>query len=337
MKTLRKIDIYTIPLLFVCIASAVLRSFALLTSFNTVTMHFDEKVAITVGNILVAVAVIGFLSYLIFGEKEQPLIARSDNAATYIPAGIVSTALLFMAAECVKKVISTGYMQPPVSYLYIASAALAVLSAASFFLSVFIERRDNLFKAVFSLSIVIFLAVYSALLYFNKQVHPTNSPNRFIDEMAYLSAAIFFLFEARIPLGRAKWRGNVAFGLTATLMCCYSAIPSLVMYFANGYILSESLAESILTLTIALLIGSKVMQIKRLIPDAECDIAKSISQMASIREEEIRDLHEHPHARDNDIKEENDGEDAANYTFDIPEAEAVKTNDDAEDSNSDNN
>ena len=75
MKKLKKIDIYTIPLVFVCIATVTLRSFALLTSFNWETMHFDDKTAITIRSIILAISVIGFLTYLFLGDKDLPFLS----------------------------------------------------------------------------------------------------------------------------------------------------------------------------------------------------------------------------------------------------------------------
>ena len=317
MKKLRTIDIYTIPLLFLIPAAVTLRCFALLTSFNSETMHFDNKSAFMIGNIIVIVSILGFLTYLLIGEKERELIAKNNNAASYIPAGIVSTALLFMGAENIGMAFG-GYPAGVLSILAFLCGVLAFLSVVSFFLAIFIEREENLYKAAFSLCIVFFLAIYATLIYFNKQVHPTNSPNRIIDEMAYLSASLFFLFEARIPLGRTKWRGYIAFGLIATLLCSYSAIPSLIFYFVNGYTVSESLFENILTLALSIFICSKVLQYKRLTPDAECDTAKQIAFIASKRAKELEDHRNLPHAHENDNKEENDDtEDTSNYTFDL--------------------
>ncbi len=326
MKKLRTIDVYTIPLFFVSLAAVALRSIALLTSFDTVSMHFDNKTAITIGGIIVTVSVIAFLSYLLFGEKESELIAKSDNAASYVPAGIVSTALLFMGASILNIVFSPGAVYQGITFLLaIVSGVLAIISVIPFFLSVFIERRKDLCKAAFSLSIVFFLALYAMLLYFNKQNHPTNSPNRFVDQMAYLFAAIFFLFESRIPLGRSRWRGYVAFGLCGTLLCAYSSIPALILYFVNGYVLSESLIESILTLTLMIFIGSKVLQFKTLTPDTECETAKSIAALASMRAAEI-EAHRtsSSHTQDiNNMEENDDTEDAENYSFDIPAPETT--------------
>ncbi len=320
MKKLQTIDVYLIPLPIVAIAATILRTVALLGGFNSSSMHYDNKIAFVISTIIVAVSSLAFLSYLLLGDKDRPLISRSDNAASYIPAGIVSTALLFMGVENITMAFG-GYPRGIVGILSLVTGVLALASIVSFFLSVFNEKRNNLYKAAFSLCIVLFLAVYAALLYFNKAEHPTNSPNRLIDQLAYLLSAIFFLYEARIPLGRAKWRGYVAFGLCATLMAVYSSVPALIYCFVRGDLVSESLIESILTLTMAIYIASKVVQIKSLTPDSKCDTAKSIEILASMREDEMKAQHT-PVACDTDNMEENDDtEDASNYSFDIPDAE----------------
>lgn len=321
MKKLRTTDVYTIPLFFVSLAAVVLRSIALLTSFNSTTMHFDDKAAIIIAGVIVIISTLAFLTYLIFGEDERDLIDRSDNAASYIPAGVVGCALIFMGANNIMMFLD-GYSSRILSILSLVSGVLAFLAAISFFISIFVERRNSIYKSVFSLFVVLFLTVYTMLLYFNKQQHPTNSPNRLVDEMAYLSAAIFFLFEARIPLGRAKWRGYMSFGLISTMLCFYSSIPAIILYFAKKYVIAETLIESILTLTLALFICSKVLQIKKLTPDTECEMAQSISSLATARAEEIESLRKASHAQDINHKEENEEiEEADNYSFDIPYTE----------------
>ena len=337
MKKLRTIDLYLIPLLFVGIVTVILRSVALLTSFNTITMHFDDKIAITISAVMVLLAIIGFATYLFLGEKERELIARTDNARNYIPAGIVSIALLFMGARNFGMAFEIRYTGI-ISTLSFICGVLSFLSAASFFLSVFIEKNEHLYKAAFSLSIVFFLALYSVILFYNREIHPTNSPNKIVDQLAYVSAALFFLYDSRIYLSRAKWRGYVTFGLIATMLCAYSAIPSLIVYAFNGYLVSDSLIESLLTLAVTILIASKVVQIRSLTPADECDAAKSISALAMLRKEEMEEARKLSHVQDNIIKEETDDtEDTANYTFDLPEADTIPAIDDAEDDNTEKN
>ena len=77
MNKLKRIDLYTIPLFIVAAAVVTLRTVALFTSFNSLTMHFDNKVAITISGILVAIAVIGFGSYLFLGEKEILIVSTT--------------------------------------------------------------------------------------------------------------------------------------------------------------------------------------------------------------------------------------------------------------------
>lgn len=319
MKKLSVIDTYTIPLVILSLVASVLRSVALITSFNYETMHFNHSALIVVSSVIVAVSMVAFLSYFIFGEKEKKLVTRTDDAAYYIPAGILSVALIFMGATNLSG--ATTYPEGVLTVLAFVSGILALISAVSFFLSIFIERRSDLVKAAFSLSIVCFLATYAMLLYFNKEVHPTNSPNRLIDQLAYLFSAVFFLYEARIPLGRIKWRGYIALGLCGTMLCAYSSIPALILYFANGYVISESLIESILTFTVMIFIGARIFNYKKLSPDSECDIVRGIEAMSIQRGEEIKAHRDPSHAQDNiNNKEENEEvEDIENYSFDIPE------------------
>lgn len=323
MKKLRTLDFYIIPLVIAAISGVILRLNAILDSFNHVTMHFDHKTSITIASVIVLLAIAGFATYLIFGEKENDLIAKTDNAASYIPAGIVSTALLFMGIRNLELGLN-GYTAGTLRTICLLTAILAFLSIGSLFISIFMEKKNNSYKAAFSLSIVFFLALYSAQLFFSKQIHPTNSPNKLVDQMAYISAALFFLYESRIPLGRAKWRPYISFGLIATLLTAYSAIPSLVVYAINGYVVSDSIIESVLTLTLCIFIFSKVLQTRNLTPNAECDAAKSITLMAMMREEEIEEMRKISHARDiNNMEEKDDAEDTSNYTFDIPYVEGT--------------
>ena len=320
MKTLRTIDMYIIPLIFATLAGIILRTYALLTSFSSTTLHFDNKLAIGFAVGVVVISVIGFMSYLFLGEKESDLIAKTDNAASYIPAGIVSTALLFMGVKNLGLEFSGMLSRTPLPAMAIISAILAFLSIGSFFISIFIEKKENNFKSLFSLSIVFFLAIYAAMLFYNTSVHPTNSPNKITDQMAYVSAAIFFLYEARIPLGRAKWRPYVAFGLAATLLTAFSSIPSLVVYALNGYVVSDSIIESLLTLSLSIFIFSKILQIRGLTENIENPAVSSIVAMARMREEELENQRKLARAYNNK-EEKDDTEDASNYTFDIPYVE----------------
>ena len=99
MKKFRLIDLYLIFLAVFGTIGVGLRSYALLVSFNSVTMHYDEKAIITIGSVLIAICSLMFICYMFFGQKRENLIVRTDNAASYIPAGLICIALAFMAGE----------------------------------------------------------------------------------------------------------------------------------------------------------------------------------------------------------------------------------------------
>ena len=321
MKKLRTIDKYLCALILISICTIGLRTYALLNCFNRATMHFNEPLTFTIGAIICAVGALFFLTYFFFGDKERELIAKSDNAATYIPSGIVSAALLFMAVEILPSMEMMNSTNESVILLRrvsIIGAILALLSVISFFLCIFIDKRGDVYKAAFSLSIVLFLAVYSMYLFFNKETHPTNSPNKIIDQMAYLCSAVYFLFESRIHLGRAKWRAYVTFGLIATELCLFSSIPSLINYAVDGYVVADTITESVLTLSLAVLMGSRVIQSRNLTPNDQCSQAKGIEALAAHREEEIEQMRKLERAHINNNVENSDTQDASNYTFDIP-------------------
>lgn len=319
MKKLRLIDFYIIALLVCGISAVALRSYALLFDLNLITKHFSG-VASIVSDVIIVVAILLFASYFFLKKQQDDLIDKTDNAASYIPAGIVSTALLFMGVNMIKSM--NTHSLSVLRALSIWSAVLAFLSVGAFFLAIFIEQKNHIYKASFSLCLVIFLALYACYLYFNREVHPTNSPTKIVDQMAYLLSAAFFLYESRISLGRAKWRGYVAFGFMASLLCFYSAIPTLVFYAFEGYVVSDSLIESVLTLALGIYVTSKVLQTKHLTPNTECETAKSISALANLRQEEIEEMRRASRAHANNNMEENDHEDdLTNYTFDIPYVE----------------
>lgn len=321
MKRSKQIDIYIISLVVLGLAAVTLRFIALL-SFNNETMHFDDKVCIRIANLLTTLGVGIFASGMLFGLDDADLVPSSENAATYIPTGLVAIALMFSVADRAKVLMNGSFADN--STLYYFSIALLILSALSvvaFFILVLISKTQSVIKTYLLLFIVIYLAVYSVYLYFNTTVHPTNSPNKIVDLLAYLFASMFFLFETRIPLGRAAWKPYIAFGFAASLLTAYSALPALIMYIYNGSIISDSICETAVTLALCIFITSRVILTSVLPYDVQCPEAEVISDLAAMRQAEMAESRELSRARNNDNMEEIDSEEVENYQFDIPSEE----------------
>ena len=52
---------------------------------------------------------------------------------------------------------------------------------------------------------------------------------------AFITSALFFLYEARISIGREMWRLYTVFGLVAAALCAYTSIPGIIVYYGcNG-------------------------------------------------------------------------------------------------------
>ena len=294
-KTL--IDIYIITFLVFLSGSSVLRGVAMVTSFDHETMHYGGSPLFTFSAYLVVLAILLYLSFLFVAPKGYKLAADYTRPETFSPSGITGAAFLFIAFDLLHRAFtlyvipsrrSDGYKEGVIlHYLAIALAVLAVASAVFFFLNVFFEKRVNTPKAALGICVVAFLALYGAFLYFNKRVHPTNSPNKIIDQMAYFSSALFFLQETRLCLGRDRWKLYTVTGLTAATLTGYSALPSLVLYFARGDVYSDSILETVLTLALFIYIGARTVYMRKLPGGNICKEAEFIGRIAQAREEEL--------------------------------------------------
>jgi hypothetical protein len=204
---------------------------------------------------------------------------------------MISVALLFLAKELFERSRSTD---PSISAevslpstVALICAALAILSIAGFFIYVFVREHHSERRALFGIAITAFLILYAVYLYFNKEL-PLNSPNKLVDQIAYVFAAIFFLFETRISLGRESLGGYRAFGYCAALLTAYSAIPSLAVFFIKGEIISNSIYETVVTFTLLIFTVSRLLLLRELEADEDCETYKRLAPKAKERDEAVR-------------------------------------------------
>lgn len=238
-------NIYFSLLALLTAAACVFRSIALLRDMNYASGHFEEKLLIGVADKLVVAAVIFALSYAVFAKRGKVLVFDFASPLNYIFAGTLGSAVLLFAAYALKTGFASG------ATLIIITGFFAILSTVHFVFATLTTAVSSSKRADFGIITAIFLALYSAYLYFDASL-PINSPIKIVDEMTYISAALFFLYETRISIGREKWPRYTAFGFTAMILCAYSAIPSLIAYIAEGRIISNSIFETVLTLAIML-------------------------------------------------------------------------------------
>ena len=272
----KRLKIYILIMLAVGLVSSALRTVACLYDLDIALGYFENDTLINIAGIVLWIGVILLLGYIVISAGVN-LRPSFTSPLSYIPTGIVSVALLFIGARIlssldiieIKRALleflrTDGAADIPSAILKLLGTCLPLFlvlliigSIAHLFLSGYFTSEQSVLRGYFALSTVLFLAIYVGYLHMQKGVQ-INAPNKITDQMAYVFSALFFLFEARISLGRQKWNWYAAFGLAAAALSLYSAIPSLITYFVKGEIISASLEENLLTLSLFVFITTRL-------------------------------------------------------------------------------
>jgi len=292
--------IYFTAVLLLLSFTVAMRITACLSDMDYLSGYFESKTLIRIANTALAVGAIFAFSYVFAEPRDKKLIFNFSSPLNYVFAGTLGTALLFFARHAFS--LFKGYRayvkfhegdyffnsvtEKILMYITFALGILAILSVVHFILSTLIVKSKDTRRADFGLITVIFLSLYAAFLYFSTDL-PINSPAKIIDQSAYLASSLFFLFETRISIGRERWRAYRAFGLIALLLTAYSAIPSLIVYIAKGVTISNSIYETVLTLTLSLFIGARLVLTAVLREEKESKTVTLIKSAFLKREEEI--------------------------------------------------
>ena len=292
----------------VLIFSVVLRSIACIRELNYDTGYYNGSPLPKIADAAIVAASVFAISFIFSGRSDRALIPNFSSPINYLGGGVLSAALVFFATNAIGDAllardyiikVENSYLSEIVdlgsSYFELWTsailAALAIVSILYFVFSATLEKARSRNRALSGLVIVVFLALYAATLYFSRNV-PLNSPAKIADQMAYLFAAIFFLYETRISIGREKWHIYSAFGMIAMLLSAYSSIPSLIVYFINGQVISKSIYETALTLTLFIFISGKMLLIPNLQIDAESPTVNLIREAARKRSDELSEAAE---------------------------------------------
>ena len=288
-KNSRRLGVYTIIISAITIAAVVLRTIALYNNFDYGTGYFNNSLMITVASIVMA---LGFLLTLILSLTLDKVSLRAtfDSPHTYVPLGVlgVSTLALFFYLFREANVFSIiGGEADIEKLLSLASAVFAIIAIIHLFMTTFYTASQVKTRAYFATGAIIFYALFATTIYFDSS-SAMNAHVKVTDQMAVLFAAVFMLFEARISLGREKWRGYMGSGLIALAITSYAAIPNLIIYFTRATTLSASIEVTVFLLAFSLFAISRLVLTMRL---GEAGEAKSITTMreyAEAREAEIR-------------------------------------------------
>jgi hypothetical protein len=243
-------------------------------------------------------------SYL-FAAPRINLSASFSTSATYVTTGVLGVATAFLGArifsytsitssylQTSKNVAATARLMPVICAV---CAILAFASIAHHFFNAFITESKAEIRAYFSIATIVFLGLYSMMIYLDPTL-AISEPTKALRLTAFLSGAIFFLYEARISIGREMWRIYTSFGLVAASLAAYTSIPSIIAYFADGSLVSyanrrslASIEESIFLLAMFIFIVARLIVTACLHENNENSYIKVFREYATDREKEIAD------------------------------------------------
>ena len=257
----RAIRIYLTVLAFATLAASGIRAAALVKDFDFASGHFDGKSLITAASLLTVASAIVMITYVFFADKSKGYVAQFSTPLTYVPAGAVCAATVFFLLnikEAIPKLSEVSKGTPITDILLLLVFYLAFPTVIYFILnSVSSERASNA-RAVCGIATVICFALYTSYLYFDTAL-TINNPNKIIDEMAFLLAALFFLYETRISISRESWNLYFVTGAIASSVGLYSSVPAIIATMIRDKAISESLEENVLILTVAVFIFARLI------------------------------------------------------------------------------
>lgn len=278
MKNRKKTFSFDILLLWFTMTTVViLRSIAVSRNLNFEFGYFNDSTLINVAGWLTFGFCILFSISALITKKNEPLIPTFNTPATYIPAALVAAAMLFLSKSLFTRFISLieqKHLDFPAA-LALLCALAAIGCVAGLFLFIMIEDRKSHVRSYFLMLISLFFIFYASYLYFDTAL-PINAPNKITDQIAYVSASIFFLFETRISTGQSQWKGYAAFGIPAAILTAFSSIPSLTVFFINGKVISNSIYETALTFTLFLFIVARLILVDEYASDRTSVAARII-------------------------------------------------------------
>lgn len=290
-KNSRRLLLALLVLAIFIIAAAALRTTACIKDLEDNLIYFESNALIISANVIVVVGAVLAIALSVAMHKEC-LRASFSSPSTYVPTGITSAALalLMLVLIATYGALSANAGADPrvgvAANLALIAALLAPLSIAHLFLTAFLTERHTVVRAWFSLATVAFLAVYAAFLYFSAST-PLNSHNKIMEEMAYLFAAIFFLYESRISLGREMWRPYIAFGMLATLLTAYASLPAIITYLVRGELISSTFESAVFLLSLAIFTSARLITLASVSYDGISEEMAVLADFAARRQDAL--------------------------------------------------
>ena len=221
---------YPFTAALVTLVGVVLRTVALLTEYEAdIEFYASPSLAIATAAILVAAG----LTIAHFGYQLRDRLAFSPDyrdLPSLISGVYLAVSLLFLAATLVLGALS----EPPLALAAaILTAVFAVGSTPIFVLRAFDGRVGTALNGLLTLPAAAACVLFALYLSFEDSVMLT-SPAKLLATAAWVFASFFFLGEARIALGRAKWALHLSVTAATVILAGTLSLPNLVYHAVSG-------------------------------------------------------------------------------------------------------
>ncbi len=308
----KRLGIYLVTMLILTAVATTLRTIACVTELDFASGFFNNKSLITVANALITLTVLGMFSYTVVAKKVT-LRPSFSTGATYVPTGILGVALAFIGIKTFSYVLAINNYRlydfkasslreliaellTPIAIsttIGIIAGVLAFVSIAHHFFNAYLTEEQSVIRAYFAIASIAFVGFYAILVYTDSSI-TVNDSAKSIRQITFLLVATFLLYEARISLGRSRWRLYTSFGLVAAAMTAYASIPAIITYFAKGVIISSSgykslasLEEYLLLLAFFIFIVSRLCLTATLKEEKENELVEAFAAVARERENKV--------------------------------------------------
>lgn len=310
----KRLGIYLVIMLLATAVATTLRSIACVMHLDYVSGFFSDKLLVGASDVIITITTLSMFSYLLVASRIN-LRASFSTGATYVPTGILGVATAFLGVKVFSHVlVANNYKlfefnfinttprgiiagvitsQNLLSMIGLITGALAFVSIAHHFFNAFVTESKDVTRAYFAIVSIAFLALYAVMVYTDTTV-AINESAKTLRQLSFLLSAAFFLYEARISLGREMWRVYTAFGLVAASLTAYTSIPAIITYFAKNEVISSynykslaSIEEYILLLALFIFIVSRLCLTAMLSEEKKNELVEAFKGAAAEREAEV--------------------------------------------------
>lgn len=215
-----KYKFYLLAALVASIALAAFRVVLLLFFFDKDVNYFARGTALpTVWSVLLLLAAL-FAASSVFVIKENELKEKKFSRSGFS---------VFASALCAFSLILNsvfGLTKGEKGVLNMI-AAISAIPAALYFLSILATGSVSKLRSLFGFFVPIWGVLNLASIYFDSYV-AINDPNEIIEQTAFISVMLFFLYELRVHLEKQKPKLHLFFGMCALIFTATASFPGII-------------------------------------------------------------------------------------------------------------